>query len=357
MSVDLSAAVTLIGRWQLDMRSLRILRYAVGSTIAMTIAMGFAWQLSFLVPVLSLSFFASPAPRPTLKQGTGFVATIAVACLAGLMLGKYLISYPLVFVPFMGFVLLRLFYEKASGRSPLLTMWLLIAMLVIPLITMTSPGISNMVASGILVSAATTVFVVWVTHGLLPDPAGSHARPAAAAAAPSGPAVLAPVERFRTAAISTLVVLPMFVLFYSFKLQSSLLILVFVALLSSQPGFASNFKAGGALVIGNAMGGVTAIIMYELLVMMPEFYFLIMLTLLGGLVFGALVFSDKPTAKLYGMAFSTLLLVIGSTTASGSDEAGSKVYTRVAQIVIAVVYVVMAFGVADRFVRRRETAK
>ncbi|MCK5406051.1 MAG: hypothetical protein KAJ37_01295, partial [Candidatus Krumholzibacteria bacterium] len=74
----------------------------------------------------------------------------------------------------------------------------------------------------------------------------------------------------------------------------------------------------------------------------------------AGLIFGTRVFSDKPTAKLYAMAFSTLLLVIGSTTASGSGEAGSKVYARVAQITFAVVYVVMAFGVADRFVRRRE---
>ena len=79
-----------------------------------------------------------------------------------------------------------------------------------------------------------------------------------------------------------------------------------------------------------------------------------LVTLLVGLVFGTLVYSNKPTAKLYGMAFSTLLLVIASTTASGSTEAESKVYTRVAQIIISVVYVVMAFGVADRFVRRKD---
>jgi len=352
MSVDQPAVVTSIGSWQLDMRSLRILRYALGSTIAMAVAMGFNWQLSFLTPVLSLSFFASPAPRPSLKQGFGFVANIGVACIVGFMLGKYLISYPLVYIPFTGFVLLRLFYMKASGRSPMLTMWLLIALLVIPLITITSPAIANMVAAGILIGAVATVCVVWLTHGLLPDPPGVHSgnAPAAASAKP----VLPPaVERFKTAAISTLVVLPLLTLFYSFQLQSALLILVFVGLLSSQPGFATNFKAGGALVIGNVMGGVAAIILYELLVLVPQFYFLIIVTFLVGLVFGTRVFSDKPTAKLYGMAFSTLLLVIGSTTASGSGEAGAKVYTRVAQIIIAVVYVVMAFGVADRFVRRK----
>jgi hypothetical protein len=298
-----------------------------------------------------LSFLASPAPRPTIKQGVGFVSTIAVACFAGLMLGKYLLSYPVVYVPFTGLILFRLYYYMASGRSPMLTTWLLIAFLVIPLITITSPAIANMVAVGILISATATVCVVWLTHGLLPDPPGAslNAPAAAAVSKPVPPAE----ERFKTAAISTLVVLPMFVLFYSFKLQSSLLILIFIALLSAQPGFASNFKAGGALVIGNVMGGAAAILMYELLVMVPQFYFLIIMTFFAGLIFGTRVFSDKPIAKLFAMAFSTLLLVIGSTTASGSAEAGSKVYTRVLQITIAVVYVVMAFGVADRFVRRR----
>ena len=95
MSADVVAAAASIGRWRLDLRSLRILRYAMGSTIAMAVAMGFNWQLSFLVPVLSLSFFASPGPRPTVREGFSFVAAVVVACLAGLKLGQYLISYPL----------------------------------------------------------------------------------------------------------------------------------------------------------------------------------------------------------------------------------------------------------------------
>lgn len=353
MSVEHRSVALSVGGWRFDSRGLRVLRYAIGSTIAMSVAMGFNWQLSFLVPVLSLSFLASPAPRPTLEQGVNFVAIVGVACLAGFLLGVYVISYPLLYIPLAGLVLFRLFYYKATGRSPLLTTWLLIALLVIPLITITSPAIAGLVAIGILVGAAVTVLVVWLTYGLLPDPpVTSGSGEPAPSARPSVPPA---TERFKTAAISTLVVLPVFVLFYSFRLQSSLLILVFVGLLSSQPGFATNFKAGGALVIGNAIGGGAAIVMYELLVVVPEFYFLIVVTLLAGLLFGARVFSDKPTAKLYGMAFSTLLLVIGSTTAGGSSEAGAKVYTRVAQIIIAVVYVVMAFGVADRFVRRRES--
>ncbi len=71
-----------------DVTSLRVLRYAIGSAAAMALAMGVGWQLSFLTPVLALSFLGTPTPRPTLREGLLFVATIAVACLAGLLLAS-----------------------------------------------------------------------------------------------------------------------------------------------------------------------------------------------------------------------------------------------------------------------------
>ncbi len=49
-------------------------------------------------------------------------------------------------------------------------------------------------------------------------------------------------------------------------------------------------------------------------------------------------------ASVYGMAFSTLLLIIGSVTGSDGDGAGGKVWSRVFQIMVAVVYAVSAFG-------------
>ena len=63
---------TLAHRPQFDLRTVRVLRYATGAALAMAVAMGIDWQLSYLLPVLSLSFLASPDPCPTLKQG-GFL--------------------------------------------------------------------------------------------------------------------------------------------------------------------------------------------------------------------------------------------------------------------------------------------
>lgn len=344
-----NVAATLRVSSEDELRRIRILRYAVGSSLAMAVAMGFGWQLSFLTPVLSLSFLGTPAPRPKLKGGIAFIAVVAVACLAGMMLSRFVLPYPLVFIPFTGYLLFRLFYAKTGGVSPLLIMWMLIALLVIPMLAMLAPALAGLVAAGIVVGATVTIGVVWLTYGIFPDPVG-----AAQEAAPVKPAAVAmPGERLQGAVLSTSVLFPVFVLFYMFQWADSILILIFVAILAQQPSFATNFKAGVALIVGNVIGGAAAIVFYELLVVVPEFWFLLVLTLLAGLVFGTRVFSGKPTAPLCGMAFSTLLLVIGSTT-SGEGEAGSKVYSRVMQMLAAVVYVVAAFGLIERFKRARE---
>lgn len=329
--------------------NVRIIRYAVGSTVAMAVAMGVDWQLSFLVPVLSLSFLASPDPCPKIREGLAFVAVISVASLAGLLLSRWLLPYPFVFIPFVSLVLFRLFYAKTSGRSPLLIMWLMIALLVIPLVALLSPDIAIFVALGIPTGAAATIVLVWIAYLFFPDP--EVLRPAAATAATPPTSRLSVQDRLRIAVEATAVVVPVFIFFYTLQLTGSVLILVFIALLSSQPGFAQNYKAGAALIVANVIGGIVAIVFYELLVVVPEFVFLILLTLLLGLIFGSIVFSGKPKAPLFGMAFSTVLLVVGSTT-SGNGEAGAKVYTRVLQIVVAVTYVVTAFGTIAHFRRR-----
>jgi hypothetical protein len=354
MSVRSGTLESWLGSGDAYIRNLRILRYAVGSTLAMAFAMGLGWQLSFLTPVLALSFLATPAPRPTLKRGILFVAAIAIACAAGLLLSRYVLPYTLVFIPFTGLVLARVFYAKTGGASPLLITWLLIAILVIPLMAMQSSALAVGVAGGIVFGAVMTVLMVWLAYGIFPDPVDLESAAVERGAAAPEPA---PTKRDRVhdALISTVVVFPVMIVFYSLEFVSSLLILVFIAMLSMQPSFAKNFKAGIALIIGNVIGGVAAIIFYNLLVVMPEFVFLIVLTLFAGLVFGARVFSGKKTAPLYGMAFSTVLLVIGSVTSS-TDDAGSKVYTRIVQIMLAVAYVVVAFGIIERISKRRAGA-
>jgi hypothetical protein len=344
MSADTAAASPAV---KTDLRFLRVIRYAVGTTIAMAVAMGFNWPLAYIVPVLSLGFLATPDPCPTPAQGLKFVAVVSIASFLGLQFAGWFLPFPLVCIALVGLVLFRIFYAKASGGSPVLIMWLMISFTVIPLVGLMSPGAATLVALAIPAAAAVSMLLIWLVYFIFPDPREVTAA-ALAASAPPEQQLPPHDERFRIAVETTLVVMPLLVLFYLLQLTNALLILIFVTMLSSQPGFAKNFKAGVMLLLGNLIGCLSALVIYETLVLMPEYYFLLLVTLLTGLIFGGQLFSGKKSAPLFGMAFSTVLLVLGSAI-SGSADDDVNPYERVVQIMIAVTYVVTAFGVIDAF--------
>jgi hypothetical protein len=305
--------------------------------------MGIDWQLSFLTPVLALSFLGSAKPRPAPKLMVTFIAIVAVAAMVGVTLSALLLSYPLVFLLVEGLLLFLLFYHLAKGAPALLITWLMIALTVIPVMALQSMALAIAIAQGLVVGAAGALAVVWIAHVLFPDPPIDMTR--ATATKTNGTERSAqPTARDCAARawLNTVVVFPVVALYLLTGL-TSVLILVMIALLSMQPDVSTGYKAGIALIAGNLMGGIAAIVMYELLVMVPEYPYLILLTLLAGLSFGGRLFSDKPKAPLFGMAFSTMLLVVLSTTSS-FGEADAKAWTRVVQITIAVVYLVVAYG-------------
>jgi hypothetical protein len=87
-------------------------------------------------------------------------------------------------------------------------------------------------------------------------------------------------------------------------------------------------------------------------VMVPQYLFFILLVLATAIFFSSRLFSSSPKAPLFGMGFSTFLLIMGQSI-SGTDDAGGKVWMRVIMIMIAVIYVVTAFGILEAYKTRR----
>lgn len=346
VAISTRSGIEKSGQWSLKDR--RTVRYAVGATVSMAVALGFGWELSFIVPVLVLTFLSSPEKPLSIKSGLAFILIVGIACFVGWQLGDHGIPYLAVYIPLAALILFRIFYAGQLGRPFALIMMLLIAIMLIPLVRLIQPAIALFVAKGIFFDAVIAVTIGVGAFALIPEPqilgSGQPKSPAAR---------VDRNEAFRNALISTGVVLPLLMLFYFFELTGAVVILVFVGLLASQPALAANFRIGKALIAGNILGGAITIVFYELLVMVPTFYFMLGLTLFLGLALGSQVFSEKPAARLFGMAYSTTLLIIGSTTTSTGD-AGSEVYSRVLQITIAVVYVVTAFGLLNRLFPREE---
>ena len=345
MSGNLLSRSTLRYNWR---ETLPVFRYAAGSTIIFAFSSGYDYMLAYITPVLALSFFAPGVPPLSFRAGIGFILIISLACFFGFMFGWLFVGIPVVFVLFLSLAMLHLYYSGTI--NPLLKVWLLIALFLIPLLSTSSYQTGAVVSISLVVNTIVAVLMAWFVFAIFPFSYSSLP-----AASKKSAVISTPGERFKMALINLIIVFPVVILHYMFLWTESILVLIFVAVLSLNPK-GSSFKAGLMLILANLAGGIGAIFAYNLLVVVPDFLFLILITLIISLYFGKRVFSGKPTASLYGTAFSTYLLVLGSVTASEGD-AGEEVWDRIIQIGIAVTYVVLANWFLYRITKENKTSR
>ena len=102
MSAERGATAVAVGlagsTSMLDVRSRRVIRFAVGTTLASAIAFMVGFELPFLVPILAAMLLGSPLPRPSLRGGGGVVLTIGVASIAGLVITLLFVDFPPAFL-------------------------------------------------------------------------------------------------------------------------------------------------------------------------------------------------------------------------------------------------------------------
>ena len=328
--------------WLGDLRSVRILRFSFGVALAMAIAFGFNWPLQLLLPVLTATLLGTKQPAPTLRQGFNSILKIALAFSLGLVFSLFALAYPLVYVPTLGLVLFHIYYLLNRGGEPFFAIMLLLAVLLMPMMAQQVDALAIGIAAGFAGSAALAVGMQWLAHGIVPDPVDTRPSAKASAGFQSGYSAAAA----QNAVKSTLVVLPLAILFIAERWTSQALIIIFVAFYSVAPVLRASKHASLTKLIANVGGGCAALVFYWLLVAVPEYYFLIALSLLSALLFGSVMFSDKPTAPYYSSAFSTLLVLIATSMGEGADF-GANFWIRVGLVAIAGLYVVGALSVLE----------
>jgi hypothetical protein len=322
-----------------------ILRYAFGSTIIMLVAMSLNYTLAYLTPVLALTFLAPGAKPPTIKITLLFLMIVAVTSMTGIMFSRFFLDYPLVFMPLLILTIFHIYYTTSLQH---MKVWFLLSLLVIPMISQQSAQLGSVVAVNLFLNALVAITLVWLVYFMFPYKETTQEVKKASA-------VIFPSDRIRfiSAGKKMLVIMPVLISFFVFNWTNALLVLIFVSILSMNPAFA-NKKAGLALIAANLGGGLAAIVAYNLLTVVPNLIFLGLLTLLTGLFFGKRLFNSKPLSMLFGTAFSTFLLILGNVT-SFSGEAGEMVWTRIFQLAIVVVYLVMAFFLVNHFIKADKT--
>ena len=326
--------------------SIPVLRYAIGATFIMAVISLWNYDLAYLTAVLSLMFIAPGVKPLKVKQIFGLMTILTISTFISLYFSEYFLDYPLVFMPLLLLALLWFYYtDKLSG---LVKIFVLVSIVVLPLVSIHTTAIGSYVATNLIINALMATILTQIIFALIPWSKADEIYVNAQA-----PVVKkTEKERFIYALNIVIILTPVLLLFFIFNLASSTLMLVFIAILSMSPALA-NPKVGKVLIFANILGGVFAIFVYFLLTIVPNFVFMIMLVFIAGLFFGERTFSKQKLAPVFKSGFSTFLLVLGSVLSTDMD-AGEKVWPRLLQISMAVIYVVIAFRVLDYIGKQKQ---
>ena len=346
----------------MNIAHVRILRLATGTALSMWVSQAVAWDLSFIAPVMTMFILALPLPALTLKMGIKFLAAMSVSMYASLLLLPWLLDYQLVGLLLLVLALFWSFYFTARGGSTVLGTFVTVGLALSTAVGSVSVDATLMLISGLLMNASIGIVFVWIAHALLPDSmAGGFPAPAGQKAqAGEVDLFAARWSAFR----SLLIVFPIALWFMlSGGSTSYVPVMIKVASMGQQATNEGARLAGRSLIMSTVIGGIGAIIGWNLLSVVPTLSMYALLIGLGGLIFGPRIFAGKGMHKEAGTwsyGYLTMIVVLAPAvmdTASGSD-ASAAFWSRLLMFLLATLYGVAAVYVVDAFrpVRAAERA-
>ncbi len=335
--------------WRRDLRTVRIVRMALGVTVAMTIAQAWAWPVSFVYVALCSTLLATPAPGPRLRdtlQNAGYaIVVFTLVTLAILFLLKFPMAFTVAYAAMVFFTV----YNLHKGAPFLLILFTYLGLLLFPILASVHDVLPVAAAGSLMFSALLALLTAQLAHGLLPDPP-----PVERPAKPAYQQGYAP-DAARAALTATIVVVPAMVFFLVFDLAAAAVVMAYIGFMSLGGSLAAGRHGARQNLIANTIGGLATLLFYVVMIAVPHLHFFIVLMLLTSLLFATRIFSDAPSAKYYGSAFTGLVILVSSSMEAGTDV-DANVIKRIIFITLAGFYVIMAMSTVERLLARRERA-
>ncbi|ACJ28189.1 Conserved hypothetical protein [Shewanella piezotolerans WP3] len=311
----------------------RVLRFTLGIGLAVAVSSIWAWPLAFIVPVFVAKFLVDrqePTVQTVYELLISMICTIAIAWLVSF--GPT--QYPAVLLPLLAMMMLWGYYLFSSPKWNFFATIFIVATLLLPYLGLLQPGASLMVGVGLSFSGVVAVAIFALLHVLLPDL--SPEKESLANAEQSHD------ERTHEAFRALILAFPVICFFYFLEISGALLTMIFIAILSLQAAGAKSIKVSLFLLVTNGIGGVLAIVFYNLLTIVPELPFYIGMSMLAALIFGQKIYADPTKAPLFAGILSALLVVVGSTVSSTDKDVAVNFYLRILQLFLVGVYMIFA---------------
>jgi hypothetical protein len=318
------------------------------------------WQLSFIAPVFTMLLLALPMPALKLKSGIAFVLVLTLSLYAGMLLVPTLLHQTAVGVLLLALALYWSFYFTAKGGPAVIGTFATVGIALTVAVGSVNVDALLEVASSMSVATVIGVSFVWVAHALLPD---SMAADAGLVAAGEKPGAVKPdlaIARW-SAFRSLLIVLPV-AIFMLFSAASTAYIPVMlkVASMGQQATNEAALDAGRSLILSTIIGGVGAIIGWQILGIAPTLLIYTLVVGLAGLIIGPKIFqgtSTHPQAATWSYGYLTMLVILAPAVMDsiGGDPASLKFWDRILMFAGTTIYAVAAVYVVDAFRPERST--
>jgi hypothetical protein len=317
------------------------------------------WGMSFIAPVITMFILALPLPAPKLKGGLGFVAIFMLALYGGLLLLPALLDYPLVGVILLVLALFWSFYFTAKGGSPVIGSLATVGIALSTAVGSVSVDATLMLVSGLSMNVAIGVLFVWIAHAFVPD---SLAKPGALAPGAKPPTKPEPdLQEARWSAFrSLLIVFPVAMWFMLSSASTSFLpVMIKVASMGQQATNDAARHAGKSLLLSTIIGGVGAIIGWNVLKVVPTLTMYTLIIALGALVIGPRIFQGRamhPEAGTWSYGYLTMMVILGPAVmdSMGGSNAGAAFWSRLLMFALATLYGIGAIYLVDAFRPRKK---
>jgi len=308
--------------------------------------------MSFITAVFAFVFLSLPLPKPSLKFAVGFVLILAVAFFGGVLIVPFLNHFRWAGILIFVVALFHSFYYPAKGGSAVIGTLATVGLTLAVAIGTISPEALLGISTAAISSAAVAMVFVWLSHVLMPDPPADPEKAVSPTSKPPPPDLQ--TARLRSMR-SMMIVLPIALfLMFSASSTSYVVVMIKVATMGQQANVESSRAMGRSLIQSTVIGGVGAIIAWQVLSIYPSLLVYTLFVALALLVTGPKIFQGagmhaNGSTWSYGILTMIIVLAPAVMDGAGSDGASSAFYIRLFLFLVIAVYGSVAVAVFDAF--------
>jgi Protein of unknown function (DUF2955)/Fusaric acid resistance protein-like len=287
-----------------------ILRFAAGTAGAFAVSEAMGWYPSFLAPLLAGVLLANLPVAPPLKVGVILILVQAIGAYGAYMLTALLHETPAILFGGIGLILLISFANLAQGRGFLPILLMLISFSTVPIVTMMAPQDASAFSFALTRGMVVAMAAVWLAHTAWPKIAPPAAPPSQSALE----------SHFALAITGVAIVLPLMLVYLMYGITDALPVLITTVVLVINFDPKRGAMQAMAMMIGNFIGGLVALLSFALLQIAPSLGVLALIAFLIALPFAIRIERGGPGGAVALITFNQAMVMFSLSLAPGGSS-------------------------------------